>query len=237
MKISIVTAAWQRHDLFKFFCEYWNNITPEIHLDLYCAVSEKETERIAKQNNFRTIFVSNEPLAVKWNTICSYASLRNPDYCIFIGSDDIINRSLMNKYIGEMKKGTDYISCLDWYFINTADKQLIYWRGYQEQYRKGHPCGAGRALSKNILKKINYQPWAYPGYDHILDTGFDKKLSQLTFSKKSFMMEGDEMGLDIKTSVNMTPYKQWNNTKQEHFIKLEKSFGKETTQKIFSLKY
>lgn len=217
MKIAIITAAWKRHHLFEFFCWYWREMafqqSANMELLLYVATSEPETAAIARKYKFHVIESPNQPLHQKWNAIAQLAKADQPDYCLFVGSDDFCNAALLSFFVKLMHKGTDYIAPLDWYFLDVVTKKLLYWGGYMESYRKGEPCGAGRALSNRMMNRLDWQPWG-SGNDRMLDTAFKVKKSGEEITREFFFIANTPglMGLDIKTAVNMTPFKSWPNT-------------------------
>lgn len=182
-------------------------------LKLYCGVSEMKSKTICEKHGFVTVMIPNDPLHRKWNVTVLRAKADNPDYCLFFGSDDIVNDELLHHYIQVMKRGADYIGALDWYFTDTVSKQGLYWGGYTEPYRRGVACGAGRAMSRNMLEMVAWKPWT-PGHDNMLDTAFEKRIKGLNYTKEMFFVRDvpNGCGLDIKTKENMTPFAQWNNT-------------------------
>lgn len=218
-RIAVITAAWKRHELLALFCEYWQNLSQRMHpkgieLVLYCTVSEPEAKEICERFKWITIDAPNEPLHAKHNAAVMRSRQDSPDYCLMIGSDDLMNEVLIVNMVERMKEGADYIAPLDWMFFDTNTRTGQHWRGYREAYRHGEPCGAGRALSSRILKLLTWQPWL-PGFDKILDTGFTKKLKAIDHTRDFFFIGSipGAAGMDVKTNQNMTPYKPWPNTK------------------------
>lgn len=243
MRIAVITAAWKRHELLTFFCEYWQILAHSLKLDgielmLYCTVSEPEAREICECAGWVIIDAPNDPLHAKHNAAVLRSKDDKPDYCLMIGSDDIMNRTLILNMVERMKEGTDYIAPLDWMFFDTNTKTGQYWKGYREAYRHGEPCGAGRALSARLLKLLGWQPWL-PGFDKVLDTGFTRKLKPIEHTRDFFFIGSipGAAGMDIKTNQNMTPYKPWPNTKPIPNMEqwMEQHFGKYTAFKIMQI--
>lgn len=237
-KIALITAAWGRAELFSFFCRYWAEMAELFPLSLYCAVSELSTLEIARENNFNIVEADNQPLFRKWNAVVKRAEKDRPDYCLFMGSDDIMNVTLLEYYMELMAVKPDYIAPYDWYFYDCRSRNGLYWGGYREQYRYGEPCGAGRMLSAEMLDAIKWQPWL-PGYDKGLDTGFTNNIKNIFTTNVFFHIKCREnmCALDIKTRNNMTPFRQWDNSTMMRGDKmLEEFFGRTTAQQILKLK-
>lgn len=210
IKLAIVTGAWKRHRLFSVFCEYYQNLALKVPFKLFIAVSEKETELIAKWYGHTTVFVPNEPLGEKFNAATQAA--KGADYTINIGSDDFLTEGFLRYYIEQIKTGADYIGALDGYFFDVKTKQGLYWAGYNQPYNKGHTIGLGRALSKRLLDEIDWQPWP-SGFDKVLDSGLQKLLDMHEHTEHIFRMkEQGIFALDVKTEENMTPFAPWPNS-------------------------
>ncbi len=212
MKISIVTGSWKRHNLFDFFCKYYKDLQKEIDFELIIACSEPETVAITQKYGHSIAKVANSPLYRKFNAASEMA--KGSDYCIMIGSDDFMTVETLKHYIELFKEGHDYIFTLDWYFFDTKTGKGLRWDGYLEPYRYGKGCGAGRALSKNLMDKMNWNPWI-PGFDNLLDTGMQNQLDRIPHTEYGFRLREEGLfALDIKTSENMTPFARWPNTRE-----------------------
>jgi hypothetical protein len=243
MKIAIITAAWKRHELLEFFCHYWAQLKTQlaprgVELVLCCAVTDREAREICHRHGWLSTDVPNTPLYAKHNAAVQLAKPLRPQYCLCLGSDDIMNAALVLDYVERMREGTDYIAPLDWSFYDTQTRACMHWRGYRESYRHGEPCGAGRALSARLLDLLKWQPWI-AGFDTVLDTGFTRNLAPHAHTRDFFHIGCDtRVGLDIKTLANMTPFKPWPNTfmiKQESLAWLSERFDQRTAVAMMAL--
>lgn len=216
-KLCIVTGMWQRPEIFKMFAEGVKVLQENFRhrIDIICCVSGsegKESKRLAEGYGFKYVEVPNKPLGVKMNKSLELARALNPDYCLMVGSDDLIGVKLMNRYLGIMDSGIDYTCLMDCYFFDTKTKKGLYWAGYTKPHNKGKAGGVGKLISKSLLDKINWNCFP-PGFDRILDTGFEKQLEKVKFSEvKINLKEENLFALDIKSSNNMTPFAQWDNS-------------------------
>lgn len=217
MRIAICTAAWRRHEILEFFAWFWAGMRDQskshgIELDLICAVSEMGAAKIVESHGFKAPMVPNDSLYRKHNAAVQMA--RGADAVICLGSDDIMNMALLKYYAGIFQQSKpDYIATLDWWFYDTVSRTGLYWGGYREQYRQGQPCGAGRMLSARVLDLLGWSPWI-PGYDRMLDEGFRRQMAIVKHTTH-FIMMSETPGLaamDIKSPVNMTPFRPWDNT-------------------------
>jgi hypothetical protein len=185
-------------------------------VEIVCCVAGSESYKsrnmVAAYSNFFYVEVPNQPLGTKMNAALRLASRLSPNYCLAMGSDDIIGVSLMEKYYAAMKQGIDYTYLMDCYFFDTVSKKGLYWGGYTKSFNKGLPLGMGRLISARVLNLLMWNLWT-PGYDKILDTAFDKQMARTRCSRMELYMKRENVfGLDIKSSVNMTKFTQWDNS-------------------------
>lgn len=214
MKIAIVTTMWQRPDIFKIFGTHYKALKQKFpQLEVVVAGSESYASReLAQSFGFLYEECANKPLGRKQNKSVLRAKTINPDYIICIGSDDLISEKLLKYYIDRFEEGFDFIAPLDCYFIDKPTGKSLYWGGYRGA-NKGMTCGAGRALSKELLNKLAWQPWYDEVYSDVLDTGMDIKMQKITHSRHCFFLKSIKAHLiDIKSETNMTPFAKWDNT-------------------------
>ena len=217
-KVAIITAMWKRPEVFNVFGQLTNDLISdvnEVDFQVFCVGSEGETSRkLAESFGFNYIEHPNEQLGQKWNAVVASARAFNPDYCMMMGSDDVMDAVLFRRYLPYMRLGIDYIGTLDWYFYDTRTRESLYWAGYRLNFNRGVTCGAGRFMSARLLNALNWQPWETSGRhaNTLLDTSMENRLRNVTHSRASFII-GDlgGMGLDIKSSTNMTPFAEWDN--------------------------
>lgn len=218
MRLAIVTAVWKRPEVFDMFAQGIKML--QVHfvgrVDIICCIAGSEgshsREMVEKHHNFFYTEAPNHPLHIKFNQATRLAYKLGADYCLMIGSDDIIGKNLMDRYYVIMQKGIDYAYLTDCYFFDTVTKNGLYWGGYIAKFNKGKGAGIGRLISKRALDKINWICWP-PGYDRVLDTGFDKQMDRLICSKVEINLRREKLfALDIKSSTNMTPFALWDNS-------------------------
>lgn len=218
MRLAIVTAVWQRPEIFEMFAAGVAMLQQHFkgRLEIVCCVAGSEgwvsRNMVNSRPNFFYVEHPNQPLGQKMNAAAILASRLTPDYCLMVGSDDIIGISLMEKYYVSMQQGVDYTYLMDCYFFDVVSKRGLYWGGYTKSFNKGLPLGMGRLISARVLKQIKWICWP-PGYDRILDTAFDKQMKHARCSRVELYMKRDNVfGLDIKSAVNMTKFVQWDNS-------------------------
>ena len=215
MKIAIVTALWKRHEIFELFAKGIHELEKIKGIELITIVAGSERElskNLVENHNFHYIEVPNQPLGEKVNSPLKLAKEFNVDYVLCLGSDDIIHPYLMKRFIELMKQNIDFIGVLDFYFFEVETKKAAYWGGYRDFRRISHTCGAGRIVSKRLLDLWHWRIWENQ-HSHCLDNSFELKLQETphTYFKINLKEEG-LFGLDIKSSVNMTPFALWDNT-------------------------
>jgi hypothetical protein len=148
----------------------------------------------------------NLPVSNKWNYGSSLCSSIDFDYIIIIGSDDILDESILIKYYEYMIAGYDFIGILDLYVYNILTDNLYYWSGYSEPIRKGETIGLGRCLSKQLVKKLNYNLW-HNNKNKGLDSSMNTKINNLSNIKKiTFYSKDIGICCDIKSETNITSF-------------------------------
>lgn len=219
MRIAIVTGIWKRPEVFEMFCEGIKTL--QVHfagrLEIVVCVAGSEgnlsRKRVNTYKNFFYTEVPNRPLGKKMNSAANLARKLSPNYCLMVGSDDVIGINLMERYLSEMQKGTDYVYLTDCYFFDLTTKKGLYWGGYIRNFNKGKGAGIGRLISRRILDAINWTCWP-AGYDTVLDTAFDKQIEKIQCTKVGInIKQAGLFALDIKSKENMTPFELWENSK------------------------
>jgi len=221
MNLTIITAVWKRPEVFEMFAQgvkmLQKHFKGRLNITVSITGSEGEdSKNMVEAHGFLYTEHPNRALGQKMNKAAIKARQHNPDYCLLIGSDDVIGASMLEKYYEEMLKGTDYISVKDFYFFDTETKRGLYWKGYNKNANRGHACGAGRMLSHRIMEGLGYQPWYNDKLHGVLDTAFDRRYRSVKglnpIEKSFFLRDFNGFGLDIKSSTNMTPFALWDNT-------------------------
>lgn len=185
-------------------------------LEIVCCVAGSEgwnsRTMVNSQPNFFYTEVPNQPLGQKMNKALELASRLAPDYCLLVGSDDVIGINLMERYFVSMQQGIDYTYLMDCYFFDVVSKRGLYWGGYLGRF-KGMALGMGRLISAKALHQIRWILWP-PGYDRILDTAFDAQMRRMRLiSRAELWMKKDKVfGIDVKSPVNMTKFEKWENS-------------------------
>lgn len=216
IKVAFLTAVWKRSDVFEMFAKGINHLVQNSDLfDISVIVAGSEgakSKRMVEKHGYTYIETPNDPLSNKVNQTTLYCQNLDLDYVICLGSDDIMSLELLNEYHKHMIKGIDFIGVTDCFFYDTESKKSLYWGGYRESYRFGHTVGAFRAISISLLKKWNYKPWEVQ-HSKVLDSSIEAKLKNTKHTSHTFsLLDKDLKALDIKSSTNMTPFQQWDNS-------------------------
>lgn len=212
MKLAIITAIWQRPDVFHLYAKGIKKLQPKSELQVFTVGSEgQKSKSLASQYGFRYIEYSNKNLSHKHNHACDQARMWKPDYCLFLGSDDVIDQKTLDFLESEISKGTDFVGFNDFYFYDLNSGKASYWGGYIDG-RKGHSVGAGRLVSAKLMSRWRWKPFE-PRHSRVLDDSMQYRLkSERHTSKIVSLKELGLMAVDIKSKTNMTPFELWDNT-------------------------
>lgn len=215
MRIAIVSAVWQRHNIFEMFAVGCKNLMANCDAEIIVIVSGSEglrSKQLVEKHGFIYCEMPNNNLAEKVNAPVMIAKKLNVDYIFCMGSDDVVSVECFNIYIRQMKKETDFIGVSDFYFYDTVSKRSLYWGGYLEKWRRGHTCGAARAISKRLLNQWNWKVWE-PQHNKVLDNSIQYKLDNSKHTSCIFSLKQQGvLAVDIKSQTNMTPFEKWNNS-------------------------
>ena len=140
----------------------------------------------------------------------------------------------MDEYIRLFKAGIDYSYLNDAYFYDINSQKALYWKGYNRSVNRGDALGAGRCFSNRAMKSLRWRLWN-EGFDTRTDTGMDKRLAKLkVLNKHEIRCEKSNFAiLDIKSKENMTPFKQWPNSRFIPINTLKLKFPEKLCRKIF----
>lgn len=209
IKPCVVTGMWKRPEVFEIFGKHYQ----EIGIDVIVAGSEgKVSKKQAEKFGFIYLERPNQPLASKMNATIEEAMKRDYTHVICVGSDDLLSKELIDEYIELIKRGYDFIGILDLYFYDMVSGKASYWGGYRDKSRVRHSAGAGRVLSRKILKTWNNKVWD-DSLSQYLDTAMQNRLAASTLPQYVFSIKDKGLfAVDIKSDVNMTPFELWDNT-------------------------
>jgi hypothetical protein len=215
IKLCVVTGMWKRPEVFKIFGKHYK----KLGIDVIVVGSEGEASKnLAESFGFIYIEHPNQPLGSKMNATIREALKRDYTHVICVGSDDLLSKELIDEYVKLIRKGYHFIGVTDFYFYDLESGKASYWGGYREIYRKNHTVGAGRVLSRKMIESWGGVVWGCSD-NRYLDTSMQKKLFRSEFPKFTFSLkEKGLLAVDIKSDVNMTPFRLWNNS---HYIDSE----------------
>jgi hypothetical protein len=213
MKICIITAVWKRPEIFKIFAE--SILSLEGDIEVCVAGSEFEVSKDMVQSyGFNYIEAENDPLGAKFNKACMIASKIKAHYYLFLGSDDIINQELYNKYLTLIGKGYEYMYLTDGYFYDKVSRKCMYWSGYsrsRSRFKTGLALGCGKVVSRRLMERANWRPFE----THVnkgLDSSFNRRMKLSDkYSIPIRVKDTDMCVMDIKSSTNITPFEKWEN--------------------------
>jgi len=217
ISVTITTMIWKRHDIFELWANGVHRLKrdfPEIKIDVLIAGSEgKSSKDMVEKHGFTYIEVPNSPLGAKANARLNASKQFDSDYIVLVGSDDIISSNCFLLMLCNMAKGYDEIAPMDIYYYNTVDNKAYYSHGYQNK-RKGEPIAVGRCLSKSILDKAGWQLWSNTALQYLDGWSRDKIKKHRTSKLYYSCRESGVVICDIKSEVNMTPFKQRANNEE-----------------------
>jgi hypothetical protein len=242
-KVIFVSCTYKRPEITKKIIQIWEKIQENtknyLEYENIIVDSEYSNLEVFKNNRrFKYFNYENFPISNKWNYAASILKTKVFDYVIFLGSDDFVDEDLMNEYYKKMKSKYDFIGIQDMYVYNLKNNKKYYWRGYKKETgRQGETIGLGRCFSKNLLEKLNYQPWI-DGINKSLDSSMQNKLKGISnFTKTTINLKKDGgFACDVKSNLNITNIEMYNDledTKNEKFNLFDNSEFKSEINPIY----
>jgi hypothetical protein len=250
-RLVLLTCIWKRPELTDIILRYYEGIKDEyrdrVEIILICVGSEKMKSRlICEKYNCVYLEYANEPLSKKWGFGLKAASKYDPDGVVTLGSDDLVSKNTIERYIKCIQNNELFLGFYDIYFYSKKHS-LIHWDGYGYSSinngmpgRTGETIGAGRFYSKHLLNYIEYNLWG----DLSINSGLDftasrtleqhgilrtnrKHAVQLQIDKRKvfFGQIGESLSdsncfiLDVKTNVSLTSLSRYTGS-PHHYIKI-----------------
>jgi hypothetical protein len=204
MKISIVSAIWERPELTEIFLKSLQRYEKDYGIQSAVAGSEGvQSREMCLDYGIAYVESPNEPLSDKFNAAAQLANVCfSPDAFLVLGSDDFVDDTLIKRYLKVLEKGVDIVGIKDCYFYHTGSREAAYWCGYTN-FRKGETVGMARMLSKKVFNELDGQLWPSKMNSGLDYTMMTKIKSYEGFTWRSFSIKG-MMAVDIKGQGNIT---------------------------------
>ncbi len=197
--LVFIIAAWMRYDVTEICFKNLSKQKDKYGFEVIVAGSEKKIKGLTDKYGFDYIEHSNAWLSDKNNALTLEAKKYNPRGVVILGSDDLINNEVIEKYYDLIEQ--DYRGVFgfeDLYFIDTYSMLLSHFNCGTKSY------GAGRFYSYHSLNKCKWKAWRGQ-----LNKGLDNNSAEYLKSKgvkfdtcKLSDIKG--MLLDIKHKVNIS---------------------------------
>jgi hypothetical protein len=205
MRLGLLTTIWQRPELTRLFLSYYARLdVPGIDLVPVAVYSPEDDTRWLRDslpwpphpNPWTFTPAPNDPLGAKWNTGVRFLLTRDVDAVMVVGSDDLLSASYFELAAEMLSKRWDYLYPQDFYVYDAPSRRLAY---CEHLY-----AGAGRVLSRRVLDRLGWQPWA-PALNRYLDGSLHE--NALGAASRAYVvrdMRGRGLaGVDVKTEGNM----------------------------------
>jgi len=238
MRIAITTMMWRRFDVFCVWAESILRLQrdfPNTELIVVVAGSEKgKSRKLCESFGFHYIEVPNRPIGRKANLRLLECKKYSPDFVYLCGSDDIISTQTFRKYLSYANHGYEEVSLLNLYYFNTLKNEFAFSRGYTGR-RTGEPIAPFRMISKRLCNIMGWQGWN-DKEKLFLDGHIYKRLCGIPHKRMVIdIKKNNDFALDIKTEINMTPFKWRNNYREDDVEIMKKALPKKEYNMIMDL--
>lgn len=184
----ICIAIWNRHTILKKLVELVNSYEVTFSIGFVLIYSKEDDKNLFPQhNNVHFFYSPNQPLGSKWLSSIYHSQLFNPKAVMILGSDDMVSK----EYIIEgftniiLKK---YHFCYSEYWLTySAANHVLFKQKYSQPIKI---LGAGRIISNEFLKKIDYKI-----YDPTICRGLDNtfKFLKNDYNARTYIIK--ELGI------------------------------------------
>lgn len=191
-KLVLLTCVWGRHHLTEIVLSYYQfiqkQLTGRVELILVAVGSEGQVSRkLCEDCGFNYFEYPNLPLNEKWNFGLGQARAFGADGLVTIGSDDLVEESVFDRYAALLKEGIGFFGFKDAYFVDLSEpSQSIHWHGYGGlvkdngmPHRLNETIGLARLYSHELLETLNYSLWDGLPINRGLDGRAKQKLIQI----------------------------------------------------------
>lgn len=202
MKVAVLSAVWKRPEITKLFVQHLVNmkLPKGMKLSITLVGSPGDAFPVSLGKYVHYLQAPNAPLSNKWNAGLAVMN-KDFDYLLILGSDDFPNSAYF-EFLQEKAAMHEAFGLTDLYVANAPSKEVHYWPGYIT-YRSGETIGAGRVLSKEVVKAMGYQLWD-EGKAKGLDGSMSNKLATKGVFIKGYQMLNTPVRLfDLKSNQNL----------------------------------
>lgn len=223
MRLVIATTMWKRPEVFRFWAQQVNKLKEQANFEIIPLAVGSEGRRskgLCDEYGINYYEFPNMPLGRKANARLKFCERYNPDWILFLGSDNVISFDLLEEYQKHFDN-YDVIECKDIYYFDTRTKQSVYCEGY-DNHRKGEPLAVGRCISRYVAEQNNWSLWNDRSFKGI-DSAINKKLSP--FRRKLIEIKDKHLVLDIKGNQNISTF----DTRRSNWHLINDDFFKEKT--------
>jgi hypothetical protein len=206
MRIAIISAVWGRlltTRLWWLACTRLREQWAPHAVGVFVAGSEEDHRTLAV--DFGGVWVEHPNLlGGKFNAAAERAWTWGADYVVVLGSDDVMTPALAEPYRVTMEAGAQYFGLRGCHMIEPVTRRALTLRGHASRTRWGETVGAGRALSRVVLDKVQGRPWP-DKLTRGADWRMTLKLQKYGIAGVDVILEGHEDAplIDVKGGGNM----------------------------------
>lgn len=197
MKLMFFLAVWQRPEI----TEICFMGLKRLGVEAVAVISEESMISLCEKYGVRWVMTDNYPLEAKKNTGLRFAERFDFDFLIEIGSDDLILGELIDQYQKFFVK-YDFFGVTDAAYIDAETLRCC-------RLQSPAVYGAGRAISRKALEKMNWTLWAPKGRGKGMDKSSLRNMYNAGFQYWQIPAIDYPLVIDIKSPVNIWPFRNY----------------------------
>lgn len=195
--IGILTCAFGRPQISVLYCLQIKRIR-ESYGDLFhpvVVVSTKEDEALFNGYGIETHMYANSPLGAKFQH--GLEQLRDMDAVMLMGSDDLIDNTIIDKIIS---RSEEVVWPIGLYMANTKGGEIRLFDWFYKAY-----SSVGRLVRRSVLDRLDWKLWSGKEL-RAIDHSSHMRLLMGGPTMKMVPMLPDGVVMDIKSDMNINGY-------------------------------
>lgn len=199
--VAFITCTWQRPHISKIYRDELLKLQSKYDYKFINIVVDSDNSNSGVfGSEFSYSNTANNPISNKWNHALMQLKGLDFDYAVMMGSDDTMCDKVFAK-LDSLMDDYSWTGVLDIYFQEYGETDLHYWSGYENR-RRGEPVGVGRAISKQLIEKLDYRLWDN-GLNKGLDGSMYRKIGRVSHATFRCKDVGGFL-IDIKSENNLS---------------------------------
>ncbi len=226
MKLLIYTQIWKRPELTELVLKQLAGIKRKgYEISVLAVVSEPEMETLCDKYGVHHVWAENLPLGRKHNIGLQEALKYEWDYCLNVGSDDLLSEKILDLYEPYFQAGEHFFGLNEIWFYDAPTKRICHYK-YPTDAGVVAVFGAGRVVSRHMIEHIKGNG-RLVFWEDDKDRGLDNSSRKIALNygyQNKMVSTSEPVIVDVKTDVNIWGFEHYQNGAKKEFEELRDYF-------------